>query len=199
MDANDIQIRTGINSSELCGRTWKTVEALKRQLHHSSSVSSLDSMSNISQRGFSESTCTSDSISLDSRSASFRKISAESSGSCPVLNKGSEGSFLTNTSGSTENLVRNGSGTALNDIFERSVDDRTLSYCNIEGDSLSIDVPDMMWHSPMDAIGDHSNRENLWTWISASGCAVDSESLPNWFCEGNKILYITCLYNILIF
>lgn len=185
-DTNNIQIRTSVNSSELYGRTWKSLEAPKKLLHHSSSVSSLDSISIVSQRGISTSTYTSDSISLDGRTQSFRKISTDSAVSCPVLNKTNEDMLPSNDiSRSSEQLVRHGSGDMNDDIYERTVDDRSLSYCNLDSNSLAIDVPDIMWHSHMETVPDHSTRENGWTWISASGCAVDSEALPNWFCEGS--------------
>lgn len=189
MDACDIQIRTGVNSSELCGRTWKSLEASIKRLHHSSSVSSLDSMSNISQRCLSVSTCTSDSVSLDGRTQSFRKISTDSAVSCPTLNRQND-ILPTDLSESSEHFLGYSSGDINSDIYQRNLDDRTLSYCDIDV-SLNIDVPDIAWHSPMEAMDNISHRENFWVWVSATGCAVDSESLPNWFCEGDY--YFLCM------
>lgn len=189
MEAHDIMIRTSVNSSEMCGRTWKAIEAPLKTLHHSSSVSSLDSIYNVSNRAISVSTCNSDSLSLDGRTQPFRKISTDSAVSCPVLHKESSDSLPSSISKSSEQLLCDGSGDLNDDIHNRTVDDRTVSYCNFDGSSLSIDVPDIMWHSPIEGIAENSNKEHIWTWISASGCAIDSESLPNWFCEGD--IYVT--------
>lgn len=186
MNGHDIHIRTGVNSSELCGRTWKVIEAPIRNLHHSSSLSSLDSISNVSQRAISVSTFASDSVSLDGKTQSFRKISADSAVSCPVLNQESDDNLPSNDILPSNQRMRHSSGDMSYDIYQRNFDDRTMSYCNLGSDSLSIDATDTVWQPPME-VTNYTNRDFIWTWISASGCAVDSESLPNWFCEGNPL------------
>ncbi|XP_071037435.1 tectonin beta-propeller repeat-containing protein 1 isoform X2 [Parasteatoda tepidariorum] len=183
-DVFDLVIRTGINMSELFGRTWKVIQSPIEKINHSPSSSSLDSMSVSSHR---DSVFTSDSISLSSR-----KISTISAISDTQSRKDSEVSknidmraFHEEVSGgdsfNTGDINCNRSATRDRLL---SVTNRTGSYSSLDSDSLCAERTLMC---PIESVVDHSSANVLWMWISASGCAVYSESLPNWFSEGSTV------------
>ncbi|GIY40723.1 tectonin beta-propeller repeat-containing protein, partial [Caerostris extrusa] len=182
-NALDIQLRTGVNSNEFFGRTWKTLKAPLQSLHRSPSSSSLDSMSTISHR---DSVLASDSVSLSQSPQSSRKISTASytpsqrSDSCINLSITSEELSDRKFSDLEINCHRNESHNRFQSISNRS------SYSSLDSESFYSDKV-LAFQSPMEMVVDNSNRDIMWIWISASGCAVNSESLPTWFSEATSI------------
>lgn len=177
-------MRTGINSNELFGRTWKTLKAPIQDLHGSPSSSSLDSMSLSSHR---DSVFTSDSISLSHSPESARKISIRSavsytsgkSNNCVNLNVDSDESSESKHSDSVLSDHQDGTHNRFH-----SIANRTSSYSSLDSESFYTEKV-MTLQPPMEMIVDPSSRDILWIWISASGCAVNSDSLPYWFSEGS--------------
>ncbi|XP_054724714.1 tectonin beta-propeller repeat-containing protein 1-like [Uloborus diversus] len=185
MDYQNINIRTGIDTYETCGRTWKTITAPLNLLHHGSSLSSLNSMSTTSQQDYSS---TADSVSLDGRTQSFRKksdevvpafISNQSDQNVPISCDNIAVECDKNECGNLEgiNLA----------ISENSVDsDRRFSHSELDSSFMSLDIPSLAWQPQMEPIVTQTATEVQWTWVSASGCSVDSGCLPNWFSEGDS-------------
>ncbi|XP_035211237.1 tectonin beta-propeller repeat-containing protein 1-like isoform X2 [Stegodyphus dumicola] len=209
-DARNIQLRTGINDSELCGRTWKVISAPLKLLHHSSSFSSLDSLSILSHK---DSLYTSDSFSSSSRNQSFRKKSGDSVISCPPVSKceeRSECSILESNLERSESSSNSKLDSDLGDIFYKSekevpnidedlthshspshmrfdsICNRTSSYCSLDGSTYTVEQSGLLWHAPTD-VDYQICADVMWVWISGSGCTVISETLPNWFSEGGSV------------
>ncbi|CAL1279116.1 unnamed protein product [Larinioides sclopetarius] len=182
----DINIRTGVDSNELFGRTWKPLKAPIQDLHGSPSSSSLDSMSISSHR---DSVFTSDSISLSQSPESARKISirsavsytsSEKSDNCVNLTLDPDESSEERRSDSVLSNHQDG----IHNRFH-SIANRTSSYSSLDSESLYSDKM-MTLQAPMEMVVDPSTRDVLWIWVSASGCAIISDSLPYWFSEGNS-------------
>ncbi|GFU35560.1 tectonin beta-propeller repeat-containing protein 1 [Nephila pilipes] len=188
-DAFDILLRTGVNSNELFGRTWKTLKVPLHDLNNSPSSSSLDSMSTISHR---DSVFTSDSVSLSQSPQNSRKISTLSVVSSTLSLK-SEFDNCANLSltpdksselGSQDSGINHIQDTTHNQL--RSMSIRTSSYSSLDSESLYAEKT-LMFQSTMEMTMNQSSRDLMWVWISASGCAVNSESLPYWFLEAFSI------------
>ncbi|KAG8180130.1 hypothetical protein JTE90_027084 [Oedothorax gibbosus] len=182
-DPSEILLRTGINSSELFGRTWKTIEAPLNHLNHSPSSSSLDSMSIASHR---DSVFTSDSVSLNHSPQSSRKISRQSltpsfkstrSDDSPALTSSLNEQLEMATLGNSTSPIPHGS--------RHSISNRTDSCSSLDSDSYYAEKS-MMFQSP-EMVVDSVCQVVLWTWISASGCSVIADSLPFWFSEGGSV------------
>ncbi|PRD22900.1 UNVERIFIED_CONTAM: tecpr1 [Trichonephila clavipes] len=190
-DAFDILLRTGVNSNELFGRTWKTLKVPLHDLNKSPSSSSLDSMSTISHR---DSVFTSDSVSLNQSPQSSRKISTLSVvSSTPSLKSDFDNcSNLTLESTLDKSSESGSQDSGINHIQDaacnrrQSVNFKTSSFSSLDSESLYAEKT-LMFQSTMEITMNQSSRNLMWIWISASGCAVNSESLPYWFSEASSI------------
>lgn len=63
-----------------------------------------------------------------------------------------------------------------------SISDRTDSCSSLDSESFYAEKS-LMFQSP-EMVVDSGCQVVLWTWVSASGCAVIADSLPFWFSEG---------------